>query len=53
MHAGLACLEALELLSITATNTVGDVEDISEEVQSKLDSVSDKFTAVYDSEEGE
>lgn len=50
---GLACLEALELLSISATNSLGSEESRPEETQQIMDSISDKFTQVCDSDEGE
>lgn len=52
--AGLACLEALELLSITATNSLGSLENIPDEAQLQLDALSDKFTqGLEDMNEGE
>lgn len=53
MYTGLACLEALELLSITATKYLGSAEGITDDIQQVLDSLTDKFTSVYDSDDGE
>ncbi|XP_067948506.1 protein FAM114A2-like isoform X2 [Watersipora subatra] len=50
-HKGLLSLEALELLSITATERVGAVEDVSDTCQARLSSLSDTFNAIHYSEE--
>lgn len=49
---GMAHLEALEMLSISCTNSASNTDDLSDEVQEKVQSLADKFTQVYDSDDG-
>ena len=49
----MAHLEALEMLSISCTNFMTDTEDLPDDTQDKIDSLAEKFTQVYDSDDGE
>jgi len=53
---GLASLEALELLSVTCVNSLthsDDLEgDLGDDLQTTFDSLAEKFSQIYDSDEG-
>lgn len=52
ISAGMAHLEALEMLSISCTNFMSNTDDVSDDSQDKIDALAEKFTQVYDSDDG-